>query len=381
MLIAPSLSYCILDFERTMVSRFSERDVLAKPACPFCGMLIDKPRELETDMQTEMPVGRCPCGAVYACDVTGHNLGTAMIEALLFGCDGDWDLAWSLLPEKDYIEKQLGNYDLETHLIVHGGVYQSRRIAGSLYFIRLLEDIREVTEEGAKQQRERAKPAPPGSSVERKGRKSFSKREVEMLVNEYDLGPLLSIAAKDKRIIRDLQRLIYSVDLLFRWRATDALGKVSGVIAQYDPGAISKLLQRLLTASADTASSSWGCLDAIGDIISNSPEQFGGYMPQLYQFAGDRALLAEVLRALGKIGKVRPDLIRKKALHFIPFLQDPDPEIRGYAAILLGNLGAQEARDDLTRLGDDSAVMEVYRNGTLEKLTVGKLAIEALEKL
>jgi hypothetical protein len=363
-----------------MVSRFSGREIIAKPTCPFCGMVIEKPGELETETQTEMPVGKCSCGAVYACDVTGHNLGTALVEALVFGCDGDWDLAWDLLPEEDYMEAQVNNYDLDTHLVIHGGVYQGRRIAGTLYFVRVYRDIPGVTEE-AKKGLDRVAAVSQRSSRKKRERKALSKKEVAAFVEAYDLNPLLDVAKEDKRIIRDLQRLIYSVDKLLRLRATDALGKVSGVIAEYDPGAISKLLQRLFSASADTAASSWGCLDAIGEIISNSPEQFGGYMPQLYQFAGDRDLLAEVLRALGNIGDKRPDLMRKKAFHFVPLLQDPEPEIRGYAAILLGNLGAHEAKDDLTRLEEDSAGLEVYRNGQLEKQTVGQLASEALNKL
>jgi hypothetical protein len=364
-----------------MVSRFSGREIIAKPKCPFCGMVLERPTELTTRMPTEMPVGRCSCGAVYACDVTGHNLGTALVEALVFGCDGDWDLAWDLLPDEDYVEEQIKNYDLDNHLVIHGGVYQGRRIAGTLYFVRLHRDTPGVTEKGANKGRDRAAAVSQKSSRKKRGGKALSKKEVEAFVEAYDLRPLLNVAKEDKRIIRDLQRLIYSVDKLLRWRATDALGKVSGVIASYDPGAISKLLQRLFSASADTAASSWGCLDAIGEIISNSPEQFGGYMPQLYQFAGDRALLPEVLRALGKIGGQKPDLMREKAFHFVPLLQDPEPEIRGYAAILLGNLSAHEAKDDLTRLAEDSVGMEVYRNGQLEKQTIGQLASEALTKL
>jgi predicted RNA-binding protein len=313
--------------------------------------------------------------------VTGHNLGTALIEALVFGCKGDWDLAWDLLPEEDYMEGEVKNYDLDNHLVIHGGVYQGRRIAGILYFVKLHRNIPGVTEDGAKKGPDRAAAVSHGLSAEKRGRKALSKKEVAAFVEAYDLKPLLSVAMEDKRIIRDLQRLIYSVDKELRLRATDALGKVSGVIAEYDSAAISKLLQRLFSASADTAASSWGCLDAIGEIISNNPEQFGGYMPQLYQFAGDRALLAEVLRALGKIGAVRPNLIRESAYRFIPFLQDTDTEIRGYATILLGNLGAQEAKDDLIRLEGDAAAMEVYADGRLEKQTIGQLASQALAKL
>jgi len=364
-----------------MVSRFIGREIIEKPACPFCGLMVQRPKELKSRIPTEMPVGSCSCGAVYAYDVTGHNLGTAMIEALVFSCNGDWDLAWSLLPEDDYLEKEVKNYDIETHMIVHGGAYEGRRIAGTLYFIRLQSDIREVTEEGTKQRMERATPVSQGYSSRLKGKKSFSKKEVEELVSNYDVDIILSLARKDKRIIRDLQRLIYSPDDLSRWKAADILGKVSAVIAQYDPGTVSKLLQRLFTAVSDTAASSWGCIDAIGEIVSNGPDQFAGYAPQLYQYASDRALLAEVLRALGKIGDAMPDLIRKKAFYFVPLLKDPDPEIRGYAAMLLGNLRADEAGDDLTTLTNDSLEIDIYRDGNLEKRTIGQLASGALQKL
>ncbi len=364
-----------------MEGRFLGRDIIKRPSCPFCGMLIERPKELETRMPNEMPVGACSCGAVYACDVTGHNLGTAMIEALVFGCDGDWDLAWNLLPEDDYMESQVKNYDFENHYLVLGGVYGGRRIAGTLYFIRLHQDIQEVTQEGALRRLESATPVSQGSSVKPRGRKSFTKKEVEALVKEYKVEHLLSMAEQDKRIIRDLQRLLYSVDNLLRLRAADALGKVSALIAQNDPGTISKLLQGFFTSIADSAGSSWGAMDAIGEIISNRPEQFAGYIPQLYYFMRDKALLVGVLRALGKIAGKRPDLIRKVTFRFITLLRDPDPEIHGYTAILLGNLGAHEARDGLRILRDDPTAIEIYRDGGLEKRTIGQLASEALTKI
>ena len=364
-----------------MVGKFFGRDIIDKPMCPFCGMVIDKPRELSIRMPGEMPVGRCGCGAVYAYDVTGHNLGAAMSEALVFACKGDWDLAWDLLPEDDYLEKLVKHYDLNTHLIVHGGAYEGRQINGTLYFIRLHQDIREVTDEGAKRMLDRATPVSSGSPAQQKGKISFSKKEIEELVEAYNLEALLVLAREDQRIIRTLQRLLYTPDNLSRWRAADVMGQVSARIARKDPGAISRLMQGFFTSLVDTAASSWGALDAIGEIIRSRPEQFAGYIPQLYQMARDRALLAEILRALGRIGHARPDLLRKNTLHFLPFLRDEEPEIRGHAAVLLGNLGAREARDDLKRLQDDPEVMEVYGKGNIEERTIGQLASEALGKL
>ena len=129
-----------------MVGRFVGREISKRPTCPFCGLLIDRPKELGTQVQYEMPMGRCPCGAVFAFDVTGHNLGTAMVNALVFGCHGDWDLAWGLTAEEDYQEGRVEHYDQESHLVVPGGAYEGRGISGVLFFIRLRQKTQQVME-------------------------------------------------------------------------------------------------------------------------------------------------------------------------------------------------------------------------------------------
>jgi hypothetical protein len=166
-----------------------------------------------------------------------------------------------------------------------------------------------------------------------------------------------------------------------RLRAAESLGRVSVVVAQTEPGTISKLLQGFFTEVSDTAASSWGALDAAGEIIRYSPEHIAGYIPQLYPYLRDRALLADVLRVLGRIGDVRPDLLQKVAYRFVPLLIDPDPTIRGYSIILLGNLGTGEAKADLSELMDDNEALEVYSAGKMETWTISRLATEALKKI
>lgn len=363
----------LLDDE--MVGRFFGKDIMLKPTCPFCGMPVQRPDQVPS---REMPLGACSCGAVYACDVTGHNLGSAMIEALVHACSGDWDCAWELTPDEDYLDKQIKNYDLETHQIIQGGVYEGRRIAGVLYFIRLNKPVAEKALPVRS-----GRPVSPGEgrASHRTPRRSSSKQEVEDLIRNCDFAPLLDMAAQDKRILRDVKRLLYSAEKLSRWKAADALGKISAVIAQKDPGAISKLLQGLFTSVSDTAASSWGSVDAIGEIISALPDHFSGFIPQLVQLSRDPSFLPEVLRAMATIGATRPDLLRRFSYAMIPLLRHPDSEVRGYAAILLGRLKAHEAKEDLIKLQEDMAAIDIYRTGQIESTTIRQLAAESLATL
>lgn len=357
-----------------MESKFFGKDILSKPTCPFCGVAVDKPKDLS---RSAMPVGTCVCGAVYAFDVTGHNLGSAMIEALAYACGGDWDCAWNLTGDEDYADEQVHNYDDQTHKIVHGGVYEGRRIAGTLYFVRVRKELQKVEEHQDA----------PGKKVLEKGRskargpRSFGKHDVETFVRACDFETLLALAKEDKRIIRDLKRLLYSADDTLRCRAAEAIGRVSAVIAEDAPETIVKLLQGLFSSLVDTAASSWGALDAIGEIISRNPDLFSGYIPRLYQMAGDRTLLPEILRALGKISLANPEPMKKTARHFLPFLDDPDHAVRGNAAILLGRLGVQEAADPLTRHERDPGQLSVYEGGEVVTKTVGLLCSDALKRL
>ena len=327
-----------------------------------------------------MPVGACSCGAVYACDETGHNLGSAMIEALVFASNMDWDLAWGLLPEEDYLAEIVENYDLKSHLIIPTGAYEGRRIAGALYFIRMHKDIRELTADGVEKRLKEARDCSPASEPRQKQQRQLTKKQVEALVGEYRIEPILEAARQDRKVIRYIQRLIYSGDPEDRNKAAEILGRACAVVAEKDPGVVSKLLQGLFYSLTDTAAYPMGALESIGWIIAQRPDLFGGYTPQLFQFLGDDARKAQVLEALGRIAQSSPEILRKHTFHFFSFLKDPDPLVRGYAAWLLGNLGAYEAKDDIAKLLNESYEIEVYGKGRMEKTSVAAMASEALRK-
>jgi len=361
--------------------KFFGREPIQRAKCPFCGLPVEKPKELPTRKPGEMPVGMCSCGAVYACDETGHSLGAALIEALLFGCNMDWDLAWGLVADDDYKQEIVENYDLNTHLVIPSGTYEGRKTSGALYFIRLHQEVQEVTAEGAKKRLESTPPDVPVTRRKQAPGKRMSKKEVEAKVKSYQIDPILEAAGDDKKIIRHLQRLLYSGDNLLRQRAAEILGGACAIVGDNDPGIVSKLLQGLFYSLTDTAAFSLGAFEAIGEIIAQRPDLYGGYTAQLYQFTGDVNRRIDALKALGRISRTQGPFIRKHTLYFFAFLEDQDPSVRGYTVWLMGNLGAHEARKDLEKHLGEPHEIEIYETGHIRKMSVGEIAEEALNKL
>ena len=364
---------------RFMEGRFRGRDVMLEPKCPFCGQKLDRPVELPDVASKGMPVGDCRCGAVFAFDATGHDLGTAMSEALVYSCGGDWNAAWDLLPDKDYLQGLLENYDLDTNLVIPSGSHEGRRIAGALYFILL-----------KTRAREERKPSPPAAEIPPisgkrhsagRGRRAYKKEDIERLVEEYRIEAVLDLARSDSRVLRDIRRLLYSIETVKRLRAAEILGMAVAQAAEREPASASNLLQNLFSSLTDTAASGWGSIAAIGEIIKSSPERFGSFVPQLLMLSGERTFLTDIIDALRRISAVKPELLRRYAYQFIPLLGNEGAEIRGLSALILGYLSAKEASEDIEALVSDNAQMEIYREGEMQKVTVGSLASEALRML
>lgn len=104
-------------------------------SCPFCGLMLARPQDVEITAVSGFRGGECPCGAIFLFDETGGHGGEALVEVMTAGCGGDWDVAWSLEPDVDY--KQITvSYDERAHRISEpGDQYQP---AGKLFFFKRL---------------------------------------------------------------------------------------------------------------------------------------------------------------------------------------------------------------------------------------------------
>ena len=371
----------------------AKAEALTKPWCPFCGMDVGRPTEAAQRKMTEFPVGTCSCGAVYVCDATGHNVGSAMVECLVYACNDEWDLAWELIPEDDYLTGRLENYDDVTHQIVPKRNLDGRAVRGVLYFVRLHKDVAEIAERFKKKkeqeqqqleaggQGEEVCPAP--APVDAAGpRRRTSKREVKALVEKGDVEQLAALCMGDKRTLHFMQRLLYEPDKEKRYRIAWIIGQVCARVANRKPGPVADFLHRLFEACSDSAAMPWGMVETIGAIIAQRPDIYGAFARHLLSFMGDASTQEAVVWGMGEIAEKRPDLIRATPFYStFHFLEHDDPAIRGLMVRLLGRIRAREALFQIMGLQQDRSACSFFDKGQMRTTTVAALAGEAIASI
>ncbi|MCL7488031.1 MAG: PBS lyase [Desulfobulbaceae bacterium] len=361
-----------------------------KPWCPFCGMDVGRTRDAVQRKMTEFPVGSCDCGAVYVCDATGHNVGAAIVESLVYACGDDWDLAWELIPEDDYLTGRIDDYDEITHQVVPARELDGRWVRGVLYFVRLHRNVAEIAQRVQEKQG-----AAPGSAAgepvsmapvmeperdPKRKKKRADKKLVKELVASGDIDSLVDLCFDDRRTLRFLQRLLYEPDEAGRYHTSWVIGQVCARLSSREPGPVADLLHRLFEACTDSAATNWGMIEAIGSVISARPDIYGAFTRHLLNFMGEESTRRHVLWALGEIAESRPDLIRKTPFYStFHFLGHHDPVIRGLMARLMGRIKASEALFQVMGLQDDQHQITIYEEGRPMQTTVAQLATRAVE--
>jgi hypothetical protein len=364
--------------------------IKVRPWCPFCGQDVNEPREPVQRKMNEFKVGTCQCGAVYTSDPTGFNVGSAMVECLVYACDDNWDFAWELTADEDYLTSLIDNYDEQTHQVCETRKVDGRNVKGVLYFVRLTRDFAELSK-NLKDHRQKTdeqllKPATkfvippmePARDPKRKKKKS-NKTEIQQLVFAGDIDALVDFCFDDAKTIRFMQRLLYDPDEEKRWFCAHVIGQVCARLATRKPGAVSDLLHRMYESCSDSASTHWGLLETIGAIIAARPDIFGGFARHLLMYRNVPSSRVQVLWAMGTIAEKSPEVVRATPIYSVfPYVNSPEPITRGHAIRLSGRIKAQELKGEIAKQVEDTAQVTIYENGLPVRTTVGDLAREAL---
>lgn len=375
----------------------SKAEAILKPWCPFCGMDVGRPTFAAQRKLREFSQGTCECGAVYVADPTGHTIGAAMVECLVSACNDQWDLAWELIPEDDYLTGIIENYDEVTHQVIPKRNLDGRAVRGVLYFVRLHREMAELVKRyeqkleaqqgdavavAAKEVAAVAPTIEPARDPKRSKRRA-DKFAVKALADARNIDDLVDLFFDDRKVLRFLQRLLYEPTPGANYRIAWVIGQVCGRVATREPGPVADLLHRLFEASADSAASSWGMVEAIGAIIAGRPDIYGAFTRHLFNFMGDPGTREAVLWGLGEIAAVKPDLIRKSTPFYslFPVLNHDIPLLRALTLRLLARLNATEASLQIMGLQFDQTPVTIYEQGLPVETTVAALSAEASRNL
>jgi len=275
----------------------------------------------------------------------------------------------------------LEHYDQRLHRLFHEDLDPENPVRGVLYFLKLADDVRGIKRENLEEIRKRRKRAkmPEGFRPRR-----LSRQEAERLLREGKRQELLLLTRYQPLNLRVLQKLLYSADPKLRWQAVMLLGEAASEVLAERPEMVADLVKRLIYASADSAASAWGALETVGEIVRRAPERFGLYVKNLFAFLKYPEFRSAALFALGRIGEVEPQLLRREpVLKLLEFLEDESPETRARAAWAVGKMGLFEAEPKLKALLEDQTPVLFFdpdRDDLLE-VTVGEVARKALEDL
>lgn len=364
--------------------------IIKRPWCPFCGQKVSKAEDVPNRKMSEFTVGRCSCGAVYSCDPTGHNLGAAMVETLVQACGDNADLAWELIPEDDYLTGRIEDYDEQTHQIAEKRNVDGRMVRGVLYFVRLHTEISEIAtrlqrrkEQEVEKVSARSGFSPPPvepTPAESRPRKKANKRLVQELAAAGAEDELVALCLDDRKTLRLMQRLLYDPVEEKRWRVACLMGKVTARVATRDPGQVAELVHRLFEACSDSASTPWGMIEAIGAIVAQRPDIFGGFTHYLLNYVAADSTRVQSIWALAEIAEKRPDLVRNTPFYStFQFLGHPQAEVRGQMARLLGRISAAEASLQLMGLHEDQEQLIIWERGIPLQTTVAEQAARAVK--
>ncbi len=370
----------------------SKQLIAKRPWCPFCGQKVARAADLPHRKMSEFSVGSCSCGAVYACDPTGYNVGAAMVETLFYACGDNGDLAWELMPEDDYLTGRIEDYDEVTHQVIETRSLDGRAVRGVLYFIRLHKEVFEISDRLQRKKQQQVEsiqsgsgfspppvePAPP----EHRTRQKANKKLVKQLVAAADEDALVALCLDDRKTLRLMQRQLYDPVEESRWRTAWLMGRVCARVATRDPGQVSELLHRLFEACSDSAATPWGMIETIGSVIGARPDIFGAFTQYLLNYAGADSTRVQTIWALAEVAGKRPDLVRSMPFYALfQFLEHPQAEVRGQVVRLLGRIKASEATVQLMGLHGDEAELIIWEQGEPVRTRVAEQAAQALTLL
>lgn len=321
------------------------------PECPFCGRFIKRPKNTRTEFG-ELIYEKCICGALYACDPTGRNLGEVFVDAMAIFA-GNWDIE-SNASNNNYFIKEL-DYDLKTHRYINEK--GENRSSGRLIFINK-SDIKKRYEAPVK-----------------KSDGNIKKMLIGFLQSQ-DFNRIAEISEGNQSVISKLISLSYDKEDLIAWRAIESFYSISKKLTPIDQSFVRNTIRRLLWSMSDESGGiGWSACEILGMIISANVKEYDDIIPLLWSFREEEMFKPGVMWAIYHIAlSDKERLLSICCDDLIKYVNDNNPYVRVYALRCINTIGCQlnDSVLDLESIATDEKVT-YYEKGQLITSTVADL--------
>jgi hypothetical protein len=209
------------------------------------------------------------------------------------------------------------------------------------------------------------------------------KKEVLRLLRHKDFKKsIVEISGFSARqVVNPLFSFFYNSDELVKWHAVTAMGLVVSNLADHEIESARVVMRRLIWSLNDESGGiGWGSPEAMGEIMARHEGLAKEYHKILLSFIIPDANYIEheilqrgVLWGIGRLAHARPHLVKDFTHLLRPYMESPDPALRGLAAWTSGLFDCETTSRLLKSLESDQATFTFYFDGTLEELTVAQL--------
>jgi len=203
-------------------------------------------------------------------------------------------------------------------------------------------------------------------------------------IEHADYSAITQLAGTNKRVLSELIALTLSEDDLIGWRAVNALGQASAVVAARDAEFVRGILRRLMWSLNDESGSiGWRAPQAMGAIIAAAPDQFAEFAPIVASMLDldETHFYPGVLWAIGQIAPHLSARIQFALAQIRECLRADSPATRAMAAWCSSRLNDTSAIESLERLQTDEMRVQVFEDDNLHNRTVGEIARAVLTQL
>ena len=196
------------------------------------------------------------------------------------------------------------------------------------------------------------------------GLRQLKKETLELLSHkdfEKSLEKICQLPAR--KVVNPLFSFFYNSDELIRWRAVAAMGAVVSNLADHDMESARVIMRRLIwNLNDESGGIGWGSPEAMGEIMARHERLAGEYHKILISYImpdgnylEHEILQRGVLWGIGRLAHARPHLVKNFADLLCPYMESPDPILRGLAAWAAKPICTKRTESFLSRLDDDNS--------------------------